>query len=1106
MKGRFLLFPLLALVLVLVTCSKDTNPTGSDGDIQPPVSLALTPLSGTPASVASITGYMVDTSRAAEIVVQVGGEAAPYYVNEDQSVTFMVPLFLDSTGWPAPPDTPVKVEILLNDSVVAVSDSGYSVLPLPHAPGTTAEIHQAAEDVVVALENLWSVLPVTDESQRVVRQAVTEMMAGPVREGDSSLAAIVNGTSSLWQGEAPDLELVDAIMASSGVLDIYTALADGLNRSRDSVAAKMGPNSNLYCRGDGADMDLACQMQIYVLLRDYTETFVIPTANTYNNTVGLVAGLASISGVGTLPGLVAEVIGALLTVESFIMDKIVVATLPSHIVTFLMTSEGDTIAVDDFTSTRLFLSAGNTPVPITVNDIVTQLLATLPFLNGQPTQEFGAVLLRAAQFVINQYRDMLQTYEATHPGTFDDIALTSIPSMVFGPVEITHDSLVQLFSEDPSVAAPAEAEMEWQGIARGQTSVRVFTRPGGIKVANDYMFLTSYTGGAFGESSAATDSRTITVGRPGALTVLIEGLPSGEDADVAVHYPDGVSSTDLTATTTLNELDAGVYTVAASEVETANDGPYVGVPASQMVEVIGDTTVTATVTYQPKYGNMYVVVTGLFEGEEGELPADIRIEGPNGFVREVSGSVLIDSLEPGTYDVFAFEVDDPFGQTYVPNPDVSEETVDGGNTTVVTIDYTPKFGTINLQVKNLPSGIDADIDIEGPNGYFHHSTATETIDSLLEGDYTVNAYEIVDNNGDTITPSPLSQTVTVTPAVEEVAWVDYSGGHDLTVSFTGLPLGAQALYSIAGPEGYGALIVSDTTLTGLPDGGPFVLTGQNIQFDGNTYRPSPKDTTIFIYADKSIDLRYKALSAISFLMGGLRSNNDQGQLLVYADSRTTTDTSITDKAFDPTRGAFPEQLSYDSCLFEGGRMVLANGLYEYQADATTAMGQATVNLSIDVKDTTATMTFDGTVRVYPPADPQSTDIGSASIRIDLSNLLQILINNPNDPSTSTSAAMGVTGRVEVMNPDAQLRGTLNWTQTQHLCRSTSNSITLFSGYAFDADTLQVFESSTGSIALSGQLKEVLENFRISLSGSTRAGETTAEATVHGSLEFILRQN
>jgi len=1106
MKGRFLLFALLALGLILVTCSKKESPTGSDVDGQPPVTLTLSPLTGTPASVASVSGYIIDTSRAEEILVRLGGEEAPFYVNEDGSVTFMVPLFLDSTGWSAPPGTRLDVEMLLNDSLVAVTDSGYLVQPLPHAPGTTAEIHQAAQDVVVAMENLWSILPVPEEWQGTVRQGVTEMMGAVVLDGDSSLAAIVNGTSSLWQGQAPDLELIDAIMASSGVLDMYTALADGLNRSRDSIAAKIGPNSNLYCNGDGADMDLACQMQIQVLLRDYAETVIVPTANTYNNTVGLVAGLASISGIGTIPGLVAEVIGALLTIESFIMDKIVVAVLPSHIVTFTMTSAGDTIGVDEFTTTQLYLMAGNTPVAITANDVVTQILAAMPFLNAPSSERFGAILLRAAQFVIDQYRGLLQTYEETHPGTFSEYILDSIPSMYFGPVEITHGELVQLFSESPAIVEPDETALEWKGMARGQSVVRAQTRGAGAKVVNDLMFLTTYTGGAFGEDVAATANRTITVGRAGALEILVEGLPSGEDADITVTHPNGTGSTHVVATTTLTELSAGVHTIEALEVETATDGPYVAEPASQSVEVIGDSTVTATVTYVPKYGNIYLVVTGLFEGEEGEIPADIRVEGPNGFVREVNGTTLIDSLEPGTYDVLAFEVDDGFGQTYVPDPAVSEWTVERGNTTVVTIDHKPKFGTINLQVRNLPSGIDGDIDIVGPNGYFHHSTNQEDIDSLLEGEYIVNAYEIVDNNGDTIRPSPLSQAVTIVPGNnEEVVWVDYSNGHDLTISFTGLPDGAPANYVITGPDGYSASIASDTTLTKLPDGGPFTLVGQNTQFNGVTYRPSPKDTTIFVYSDKVIGLRYKGRSTISFLLGGVRSDNDQGQMLVHAGSRSATATTITDVAFAPERGSLPEQLAYDSCLFESGRMLLS-GTYPYHADVSTQFGQATVDLTFDIQDTTATITFDGLVSISPPADPQSSDNGSANIRILLGSLFQILINNPNDPSTSSTAAMGVTGRVEVMNHSSLLSSRLYWSQFQHLCQGTSNSINLFDGYVQEADTLQVFQSSTGSIAYSGQLKEVLESLEISLSGLTRAGEPAAEATIHGTLEFILRQN
>ncbi len=1123
MSKRWWGISVLAFVLMSASCEKQDATTGIDGS--PPATLTLSRTSGTPASVVSVTGYEVDPSRAADITVQLGAEEAVHAISEDGSLTFIVPLFLDSSGWPSPPATRLQVKILLDGSVVAATESGFLVEPLPHAPGSTAEIQQAAAEVVAGLDSLWTSLPVADEEQRVVRQAVVEMMKALVEDGDSSLAAIVDGTSSLWQGQPPDLELVDAILAASGVLDMYRALAAGLSPPPDSgavgvslsprpdsaaVAADMPLGENPYCdyHGDsGPDLDLACQMQMHVVLKDYTEMVVIPTMDTWNHTVGLASPVLSLTGAGK----VADIIGALLTVESFIMDKIVVATLPSHIQTFMMTTAGDTIGVDELTNTSLLLSAANTPVPMTVNDFVTLLVAGLPFLDTPSLQEdFTKKLLEAAAFAIDQYRGKLLAYEQAHPGTFDDIALVSIPPMIFGPVEVTHSDLVQLLSEDPSIAAPDESAVEWRGVTKGQTVIRAQTRAAGDRstVVIAWRFLTTYAGGAFGVDVAATHSHTITVYDSGLLEVVVQGLPADQLANIQVTPSSGSGSTPVTGTTALTDLEPGVYTIEAFEVETESDGPYVPEPMSQSVEVVADSTATVTITYEPKFGNIYLVVTGLFEGEEGELPADIRVEGPDGFVRQITGTTLIDSLTAGTYDVFAFEVDDGFGQTYVPEPDVSELVVEGANTTALTIAHHPKFGTMNLQVRNLPDGVDADIDIVGPDGFFHHSTRQEQIDSLLAGEYIVNAYEVVDVNGDTITPSPTSQAVTITPAVEEVAWVDYSGGHDLTVSFTGLPTGAAANYAITGPEGYSATISSDTILTGLPDGGSYVLQGQDIEFNGVAYRPAPRDTTFSVFTDKTIDLQYRGISTMSALLGGLRSNTstprDDAQLLVRASSvSATSDTTITDIAFAPDRGAFPEQLVYDSCNFESGRLLLG-GAYPYQAEASTPFGDGSVTLTLDVQDTIATLTFDGSVRIIPPSDPQNN--GWADIRIDLSRLLQVIVDNPNDPSVSSYASMSAVSRVEVMNPNDGMNVGIYWNQAQHLCQGTSNNITVLDYSVPQADTLQAFERSTGGYLQSGQRKEFLQTFYVTAGGYARAGDPVSEVTIHGTLEFRLRQN
>ena len=66
----------------------------------------------------------------------------------------------------------------------------------------------------------------------------------------------------------------------------------------------------------------------------------------------------------------------------------------------------------------------------------------------------------------------------------------------------------------------------------------------------------------------ATVSYTAASVEPGDLTVTITGLPGGVDASVTVTGPSG--SEQLTASGTLTDIDPGVYTVTAANV---NDAP-----------------------------------------------------------------------------------------------------------------------------------------------------------------------------------------------------------------------------------------------------------------------------------------------------------------------------------------------------------------------------------------------------------------------------------------------------------------------------------------------------------------------------------------------------
>ncbi len=87
---------------------------------------------------------------------------------------------------------------------------------------------------------------------------------------------------------------------------------------------------------------------------------------------------------------------------------------------------------------------------------------------------------------------------------------------------------------------------------------------------------------------------------PGRLTITVTGLPAGAAAAVTVTGPGGYS-TNVTATTTLNALAPGTYTVVAAAVDVTGT-TFTPAPASQDRTVSSTTPAAATVTYQPPAG------------------------------------------------------------------------------------------------------------------------------------------------------------------------------------------------------------------------------------------------------------------------------------------------------------------------------------------------------------------------------------------------------------------------------------------------------------------------------------------------------------------------
>ena len=125
----------------------------------------------------------------------------------------------------------------------------------------------------------------------------------------------------------------------------------------------------------------------------------------------------------------------------------------------------------------------------------------------------------------------------------------------------------------------------------------------------------TYAGGASQSAllavGALNASKTVTYAiSTGSLTVTISGLPGGVNAAVTVTGPGSFTQT-LTATTTMNKLVPGTYTIAASGVVSGGIG-YNPAPASQTKAVVASlVAASASVVYSASSG-LNLTIDGMY--------------------------------------------------------------------------------------------------------------------------------------------------------------------------------------------------------------------------------------------------------------------------------------------------------------------------------------------------------------------------------------------------------------------------------------------------------------------------------------------------------------
>ena len=290
--------------------------------------------------------------------------------------------------------------------------------------------------------------------------------------------------------------------------------------------------------------------------------------------------------------------------------------------------------------------------------------------------------------------------------------------------------------------------------------------------------------------------------RTGALSLKVQGLPTGTPAQVTLSGP-GNFSRVLTGDDVVASLTPGEYTIASASVLNGN-ARYAPAPDTQKVTITkSDTPVDVTVSYQLTTGGLALSVGG---APEGSSPT-VRVTGPKGFNKTVTASTTFEGLDAGTYTIFAQELV-ANQQRFAPDRPAQSVVVLADLTpTAASVQYAQTTGNLTVSVTGLPAGVAGSISVAGPAASYTVGESSDLV-GVRAGSYTVNA-SVVTSGINTYIPNSLAQTVTVPAAgavTVSVIYASSSGPLNLTVDGVTITQVVQTYAGtvplVAGRDGY----------------------------------------------------------------------------------------------------------------------------------------------------------------------------------------------------------------------------------------------------------------------------------------------------------------
>ncbi len=350
----------------------------------------------------------------------------------------------------------------------------------------------------------------------------------------------------------------------------------------------------------------------------------------------------------------------------------------------------------------------------------------------------------------------------------------------------------------------------------------------------------------------------------GALTIEIENAPPNATPMVVVRS--GGVERVVTQSRTLDSLPPGDYQIVAAAL-VVDSVRWEAQPDTQIANVRAQQVAPRVfVRFKPIAASIVLRETGL----PSYARATVRITGDNGIVRTALTRDTVQLLPAGTYTVVAEGVETTNGR-FEAVPASTSIVLDQRSNSAVDFAFGPAKAGLTVSVDGLPGGVQAGIAVTGPS-FSARVDATRTLGGLEPGIYRAAAGR-VSGGGFSYDPNTSLLDASLNGTQQRTLAFSYrlaTGGIAAIVG--GLPSGANAAITVAGPAGFARAISGTQTLTDLAPG-TYRFTASNVTHGGVSFAAQPASLEVVVTASMvavPAEFQYGgAVGAIDFRVQGL---------------------------------------------------------------------------------------------------------------------------------------------------------------------------------------------------------------------------------------------